>query len=157
MIGIISDTHDNVDNVIKAVKIFKERNVDIVIHAGDIVAPPTAMQFEGLKTIFIKGNNDGQVSGLRSKIGEIGCSFYEDIAEIEHDGKKIAVTHYPDKARELAKTGKYDFVVYGHDHRKNDENISNTKIINPGAHHWKSEGTIAFLDEKTGSVEFLRL
>ena len=30
MIGIISDTHDNVPNIIKAVELFKEKNVEFV-------------------------------------------------------------------------------------------------------------------------------
>ena len=39
-IGIISDTHDDVDNTNKAIDIFKENDVKAVIHAGDIISPP---------------------------------------------------------------------------------------------------------------------
>ena len=36
-IGIISDTHDHHSNVIKAIRIFNERRVKYVLHAGDII------------------------------------------------------------------------------------------------------------------------
>ena len=37
MIGIISDTHENEESVKKAVRIFKENNVELVAHCGDII------------------------------------------------------------------------------------------------------------------------
>ena len=39
-IGIISDSHDDVNNVNRAIGIFEQNNVKIVIHAGDIISPP---------------------------------------------------------------------------------------------------------------------
>ena len=39
-IGIISDSHDHVDNIRRAVSVFREASVELVIHAGDIVSPP---------------------------------------------------------------------------------------------------------------------
>ena len=36
-IGILSDTHDDIDNVNKAIDIFQENDVKAVIHAGDMV------------------------------------------------------------------------------------------------------------------------
>jgi len=41
VIGIISDTHDHMDNIRKALKIFKEKNVKVILHAGDFVSPFT--------------------------------------------------------------------------------------------------------------------
>jgi len=37
-IGVISDTHDNLPLIEKAVKIFNEKGVKLVLHAGDYVA-----------------------------------------------------------------------------------------------------------------------
>jgi putative phosphoesterase len=37
MIGIISDTHDNLPAIKRAVDLFNEKNVDLVLHAGDFV------------------------------------------------------------------------------------------------------------------------
>jgi len=35
LIGIISDTHDNARNLLKAVELFNEKEVGLVIHCGD--------------------------------------------------------------------------------------------------------------------------
>ena len=39
MIGVMSDSHDNVDAVRAAVEVFKSAGCKLVIHAGDFVAP----------------------------------------------------------------------------------------------------------------------
>ena len=38
-IGILSDTHDDIDNVKEAIYRFKEQKVELIIHAGDFVFP----------------------------------------------------------------------------------------------------------------------
>ena len=67
MIGIISDTHDNVLNIRKAVKVFQEKNVDFVIHLGDIISPSSTAFFKGVKVKFIKGNCDGDLAMIKKK------------------------------------------------------------------------------------------
>ena len=44
-IGILSDTHDDIDNTNKAIDIFQENDVKAVIHAGDIISPPVITEF----------------------------------------------------------------------------------------------------------------
>lgn len=54
---------------------------------------------------------------------------------IKPDGQgtsKIAFVHFPDKAKTLAETGKYDFVFYGHTHKPWTEKIGNCTLLNPG-------------------------
>ena len=50
-IGLISDTHDNIQKTQNAIMSFKDRNVEIVIHAGDIVSPETVEVFDGMRLI----------------------------------------------------------------------------------------------------------
>jgi predicted phosphodiesterase len=38
-IGIISDTHDYIRNIQRAVREFNDKHVEIVIHAGDFTGP----------------------------------------------------------------------------------------------------------------------
>ena len=47
-LSVISDTHDHKDNILKAVSIMNERNVDALIHCGDYVAPFVKRWFDGL-------------------------------------------------------------------------------------------------------------
>ncbi|HCL90984.1 MAG TPA: YfcE family phosphodiesterase, partial [Candidatus Atribacteria bacterium] len=47
-IGIISDTHDNLPKIKKAVGIFNREKVELVLHAGDFVSPFTFLEFKNL-------------------------------------------------------------------------------------------------------------
>jgi putative phosphoesterase len=52
--------------------------------------------------------------------------------ETKIEKKLVAFVHFPDKAKRLAETGKYDFVFYGHTHKPWEENMKNCKLLNPG-------------------------
>ena len=129
-IGVISDTHDNMGAIRKAVSFFNENDVELVIHAGDIVSPFTAEEFKKLKCdmILIYGNNDGDKLYLKEKFSNIG-EFHSDPFISELYGKKIAVTHIPNIVDALAE--KYDIVIYGHTHKK-DLRIGKSLVLNPG-------------------------
>ena len=47
-LGIITDTHDNKPAIVKAISIFNDRQVDLVVHAGDMIAPFSAALFAEL-------------------------------------------------------------------------------------------------------------
>jgi putative phosphoesterase len=61
LIGIIADTHDNLVPTRKAIKLFNDRKVKYVIHAGDYTSPFTLKLFKELKCKYVGifGNNDG--------------------------------------------------------------------------------------------------
>jgi putative phosphoesterase len=159
MIGIISDTHDNVGNILKAVKIFQEREVDFVIHLGDVVSPGSILFFKGVKLKVIKGNCDGDIEGMKLKLTEIGGQFLGDEAFFEISGKKIAAIHGDnlDRLNRLINTREYSYVLHGHTHLKKDQMVGTARVINPGAHYWGSEMTIALIDPLMDRFEFVRL
>ncbi|MEM1767624.1 MAG: YfcE family phosphodiesterase, partial [Candidatus Bathyarchaeia archaeon] len=61
LIGLMSDTHDNLPMVEKAVSLLNDRKVELVLHAGDYVAPFVIPKLRELKAkvIGVFGNNDG--------------------------------------------------------------------------------------------------
>ncbi|MEJ2243776.1 MAG: metallophosphoesterase [Candidatus Bathyarchaeota archaeon] len=61
IIGIISDTHDNLPMIEAAVNKLNELNVELVYHAGDYIAPFVDSKLRNLKAplIGVLGNNDG--------------------------------------------------------------------------------------------------
>ena len=68
-IGILSDTHDDIDNTNKAIDIFQENDVKAVIHAGDIISPPVIREFyrltqNGVKFFGIFGNNSTKTGNI---------------------------------------------------------------------------------------------
>ncbi len=136
--AVISDTHDHLPNIQKALTYIHSQGIDILIHCGDVCAPATlveiAKQFPG--TIhYIFGNVDGDPYLIMKRIYEgdaANVKPYKDIGEFEIAGKKVAITHYPIIAEKLAKSGDYDLVFYGHDHLKAQKKIGRTLLANPG-------------------------
>lgn len=157
MIGIISDTHDNVVNVKKAAVLFK--GVDFVIHCGDVVSPLTLKFFDGLKLKVVKGNCDGEIPFMISNLDELGGEYLGDVGEIEVSGKKIGIFHGHPKSKlaEMIDSGKYDYILTGHTHEIRDEKIGNTRVINPGAHYYGCDNNIVFLDVEKDEARFVEL
>lgn len=160
LIGLISDTHDHVPHIKKAVTLFTEREAELVIHVGDFCSPFTVPLFEGLPLKAIFGNNDGDKYLLMEKCRDIGAELKGEFFELDAEGCLIAVYHgtYPGITDALITCEKYDVVVSGHTHTRIEEKIGNTLAINPGtAHGFDEEATIAFLDTGSLEVEFVSL
>ncbi len=131
IIGIISDTHDNIPNIKNAVSTFNANNVDFVIHAGDYVAPFSIAPFDDLKCDYtgVFGNNDGEKVGLGKK--SQGRIKPQPLI-LELDGKSIYVIHEPDNLDNLIDSQNYDIIIYGHTHEYVIETRGKTLLINPG-------------------------
>lgn len=121
MIGIMADSHDNLPNIRKAVSFFNNANVDMVIHAGDLISPFTVNEFNKLEMPFeaVFGNNDGERNGLKTAYSDL-CSL-EDFKEFNLFKRKIAVIHgHQEKITEiLSSCGLYDVLIRGHSHQSN--------------------------------------
>lgn len=156
-IAIVSDTHDNWANLKKAIDWIKKEKIQLILHCGDISSQETiddAKKAFGGEIRFVRGNADHNLSYLPEK------------QELEFNGKKIAFTHFPDKAKKMAQSGQFDLVFYGHTHRPWDEKITakvpldkksgkeECHMINPGelaGHFYKP--TFAVYDTETGKLE----
>lgn len=160
VIGLISDSHDHVPHIEKAVEIFKEKSAEMVLHAGDFCSPFTIPPFEGLDVKAVFGNNDGDYYLLLKKGREIGLDYQGSFGEFYIKNKKIALYHGTDApiTTALEQSGNYDVVITGHTHQKNVEFVGKTLSVNPGtAHGFEDEATIALLDTATMDVSFVRL
>ena len=161
-IGIISDSHDHHANVLKAVEIFKNEQVQYILHAGDIVSPFTAKAFGEVKNarfIAVFGNNDGEKSVLKSTIESFGGEIHRDPYRGKIAGKKIFMTHKPGILDEAIAGGKYDLIVYGHTHFKDIRTVGETLIINPGeSTDWLSgKGRLIILDTESLKITEMEL
>ncbi|MDD4333289.1 MAG: YfcE family phosphodiesterase [Patescibacteria group bacterium] len=157
-IAIISDTHDNVPNLEKALLWMKENKIKKIIHCGDLCAPSI------LSNVLVPGfaGDIHMVFGNvedRDILPQIAKDFknvkhYGDLGEIELDNKKIAFLHFPDKAKVLAKSGKYDYVFYGHTHKPWLETIGHCQLLNPGTLAGLFyKATFAVWDTESGKLE----
>lgn len=152
----MSDSHDNLNAIKKAVEFFNNAEVDLVIHAGDLISPFTAKEFKKLKCEFkaVFGNNDGEKDGLRYFYKDM-C-FPDSLIELEVQNRKIAVNHGTNETiiDALVKSGKYDIVVRGHTH-KLEIKEGKCMMINPGetCGYLSGKKTVVLLDPADLSYE----
>ena len=126
---ILSDSHGSFNAMTKAIE--QEGNVDMIIHAGDVVrdAEDLMIMYPQQRIVYVKGNND----------------FWErDAASdrfFEFDGVKIFVTHGHNygvkyslaKLNAHAKELGADVCIFGHTHQKYNETVNGIIMCNPGS------------------------
>ncbi len=157
-IAIISDIHDNLANLEKFLNWAKENKIEELIICGDLCSPDTltkalAPGFSG-KIHLVFGNIYDRETEVEKAKEFSNVIHYGDLGKFEIDNKKIAFIHYPDKAKELAKGGKYDFIFYGHNHKPWIEILNNTCLANPGTLAGIfNKATFAFWDTETARLE----
>jgi putative phosphoesterase len=164
--GLVSDTHDNVKNANKIASIFSKIGVDVVFHMGDIVAPFTLKIFQAFPLYAVFGNNDGEKLLLKEVAEKGGSIIGEAPLEVQLGGKKFLLVHgwgSVERTKRMvysfARSGDFDFVLYGHTHQRDVKIIGNSTIINPGeaCGCLSSNGSAAILDLDAGEVEFLEI
>lgn len=126
-IALVSDSHDNLYFIKKFLKDVEKRNVDLIIHLGDIISPFSAREFLKVekKIIAIYGNNDGEQKGLSSLL-----DIRPFPRELKIENKIIILYHDP--IFDEDKLDGIDFLFYGHTHKKYFYKKGNTTILNPG-------------------------
>ena len=164
LVGLIADTHDRLPMVEKAVKRLNEENVELVLHAGDYVAPFVVPKFKDLraKLVGVFGNNDGDRELLKKRFSEHkGLEIRGNFAKITAGGLKIALLHGDDEEllEALAEGGSFDVVVYGHAHKAEVYRKGKTLVVNPGevCGYLTGKSTIALLDTVKREVKIVDL
>jgi len=161
IIGIISDTHDRLPFIEKAVMKMNEKEVELVLHAGDYSAPFAASPFKSLKAkmIGVFGNNDAERELLRRNFSNLGIEIRGRFAEIRVDGLKIALLHGEEEEllNSLLNTGSYDVVIYGHTHQSEVQRKNGVLAINPGetCGYLTGRATVGLLNTSTMDVKIL--
>ncbi|CAB49554.1 metallophosphoesterase [Pyrococcus abyssi] len=157
-VGIMSDTHDNLPAIRLAVDFFNKEKVDLVIHAGDYVAPFVARELSKLNAPLrgVFGNNDGEREGLKEKLG-----IKDEILTLNLDDLKVIVLHGTDEriVEALAKSQLYDIVIRGHTHRHRIQEVGRTIVVNPGevCGYLTGVKSVAILNTKEREVRIINL
>jgi len=143
-IGILSDTHDHLIRIAKAIELFRAEGVEMVLHPGDICSPFAAKalnRWEGpLRVLY--GNNDGERTGL----AEILPGICDGPILVEAGGIRISMDHYPPGGKHEPVPG-VDVILFGHTHEVLVEPRGEVLYLNPGeCCGWlKDEPTVAIL------------
>ena len=152
IVGIMADTHDRLPMLKKAVERLNEERAELILHAGDYIAPFVVRSFKALKSnlIGVFGNNDGDKELLRRRFAEIGGDIRGDFAEVKVDGLKVVMLHGHEEEllRSLIGVDSYDVVVHGHTHEARVHKQGKTLVVNPGetCGYLTGKSSIAFLD-----------
>jgi len=164
LIGVISDTHDNMPMIEKAVKKLNEENVALVLHAGDYVSPFVIPKFKALnaKLIGVFGNNDGDHEFLKKRFSETeNCEIRGRFAEINANGFKIALFHGDETEllNALINCESFDAVITGHVHSMGVRKKGKTLIVNPGevCGYLSGKSTIALLDTEKREAKIIEI
>lgn len=136
-LGVLSDSHNNIPNLLKALRLFDGEGISQLLHCGDMADMLTAKQMTGFDIIYVNGNSDRSAEAVSHTVwtlnprNEIAGDVYEGML----GGVKIAATHghLTLKLDRLIRSRRFDYVFHGHTHRQRDELIGKTRIINPGA------------------------
>jgi putative phosphoesterase len=161
-IGVLSDSHDNLPNIRRAVEVFSKNGVEALIHGGDFCSPFTIAEFKplfdrGIRMHAVFGNNDGDRVLLVRRAGD-SCTFSDGTCIMTLDGRKIVVMHYPELGEDLFRAEAYDLVIYGHNHKVRVEG-GEKKLLNPGtcSGYLAEFASVAIVDTRTMGVEILKL
>jgi len=152
-IGLIGDSHSNLDALRQVLAALKARGVERILNTGDNVgysAFPNEcvalLREEGVEGVM--GNYDEAVAGCKD---HCGCGYADSETEKIRGGSLrwtqdriseatrewlLALFLYPDSTdalRELAEYGKADLVVMGHTHGQFLLRQGGATFINPGA------------------------
>jgi uncharacterized protein len=155
-VGILSDTHDQIERTRAAVKSLVEAGAEALIHCGDITIPEVVYELAPRPSYFVFGNCDYDLGDLRRAISAIQGICLERGGLIDVHGHRLAVTH-GDSAQELSRleAERPEYLFSGHTHRANDVRRDTIRWINPGALYRATTWTVALLDVSTDHLEML--
>ena len=164
LLGVMSDTHDDIVQTKKAVERLNREKADHVLHAGDFVSPFMIDTLKGLSAPLtgVFGNNDGDRFLLEKKSSSISrMKIAGTFARFEMGGMRIALVHGNDRdlCETLSSCTTLDLLVYGHTHRPEVRKAGSLLIVNPGEvyGHLTGKSTIALIDTVKRSAEIVEL
>ena len=148
-IAIISDVHDNIPNLKKVLDYCASNKIEKIICCGDLASLETLdylndnftgeifFTFGNMDNGYLKNypfeNNQYRNTKIFTNFGELKI----EISPRKTLGRgetsiSIAFVHFPQEAKELCETGKYNFVFHGHTHKPWTEIINTCTLLNPG-------------------------
>jgi hypothetical protein len=155
LIGLMSDTHDNLPMIRKALSRLAGAGVDCLVHAGDFIAPfalEEILKFRG--TVYaVFGNNDGERTGLKKLLPDLRngprrINLCERNITIVHDEANL-------KKSDIRAS---DVIIVGHTHAA-EIRAGRPLVVNPGeCGGWlTARPTVATLDTETLEANIIKV
>ena len=153
-LAILSDTHGKHQTVETVLEYLQSRNINRIIHCGDIDDSETVWLFQCFTVDFVFGHCDVDRLSLQQAMHGIGVTCHQPFGHLELEGKKLAFLHSDDARlmRDLEQSD-FDYLFYGHTHVAKEHQVGETRVINPGALHRANPRSFLILDLPSGDVE----
>ncbi|ADR18274.1 phosphodiesterase, MJ0936 family [Calditerrivibrio nitroreducens DSM 19672] len=156
LVAIISDTHDNLEKLTKAIDMINSQNVDYCFHLGDICSPFAAKLLNTLKMPYagVFGNNDGEWIGIKRITNN---RFFKPPHYMKVSEYSFVLLHEGDIAEYIDKS--IDFVFFGHTHEPYVKTKDNQLIVNPGtlSGYVSGKATFALIDTETKQCKIVEI
>lgn len=123
-VGIISDTHRRSDIAKFAINYLLKKDINLLVHAGDIVDIETLEFMKNSKVSYVAvlGNNDEHLVKFKNKF-----NLFTEPHHFEFDGFKFKLMHRP-----FYLNNDSDIIIYGHTHKFIAKLNNNSLFINSG-------------------------
>ena len=186
-IGLLSDSHGRADTTRRGVDLLLAKQVDLLVHLGDIGTPQVidallkpSTRGDGILPVrIVFGNTDWDAAALGRYARSVGVRVDHPVGRIDlgaegetppggrenpagsgtpHPGTRLVFLHGDDaSAMRLALGSGATYLCHGHTHEACDRRQDRTRIINPGALFRARVHSVALLDTDRDQVEFLTL
>lgn len=158
-IAVISDIHENAHNLILFLQKIENLNIEKILFLGDFINNGIAkiLASAPVPVYAIWWNNDGDKVAITKTTFMEGSKLevaFDSFDIVEVDGRTIFLTHFPILARPMAKSGDFDAVFYGHDHKYSTDLIGKCIVANPGeiSAHKTWDATFAIYDTQENTI-----
>lgn len=139
-LAVLSDIHDQTDNLRALLTALKIWQVEALILCGDITRPQTLglCQLPGARLHYCLGNCDqAHAQDLLAAGLQLGAQGYANLGRLAlPQDRGVAFCHFPAQAAQAAQSGLYSAVFYGHSHRPALSRLSLSQgevvLANPG-------------------------
>ncbi len=135
-IGVLSDTHDNLSNIITVLETCRDRGIETLIHCGDLTSLEMVSHFNGFRVIYTTGNMDYATGTIYKRFKKMrDDNFVGAVFKGQINGVSIAATHshLDSELSNLVSHQRYQWIFHGHTHQRRDEVIKGARVVNPGA------------------------
>lgn len=134
-IALISDTHDDLRALERALDILRAEGINVLLHCGDLCGPAIIEALSAFDTWIARGNMDRHPELMPTARETIGAGRLADRHRLTLDGHSAVLLHghRESELRGIINSGQHAYVFHGHTHRRRDQYMSPTRVINPGA------------------------
>jgi len=161
-VGIVSDSHGKSSRLREAMQVFIDREVDVIVHCGDIadIRDVEILGSAKPQAYLVRGNMDKHLDGLAEAAEYWGVQFHDEAVEVPLGEGEFLVAvhgHLPRLLASLIGDPLFPYICCGHTHETCDQREGITRIINPGAVYRADPPTVAILDVENDTLEFIEL